>query len=70
MANLPTIPASERQFEGEFNRALAHDAPRIFAGLLDAVSAALANLTTVALSEPPRMADFAKWVTAAEPALD
>ncbi|WP_372574162.1 hypothetical protein [Ruegeria jejuensis] len=69
VVNLPTIPASERQFEGEFNRALAQDAPRIFSGLLDAVSAALANLTTVTLTERPRMADFAKWVTAAEPAV-
>ncbi|MFY0312897.1 DNA-binding protein, partial [Leisingera sp. D0M16] len=41
----------------------------IFAGLLDAVSAALANLGAVTLPERPRMADFAKWVTAAEPAL-
>jgi hypothetical protein len=40
------------------------------AGLLDAVSTALANLVTVRLAERPRMADFAKWVSAAEPALE
>jgi hypothetical protein len=39
------------------------------AGLLGAVSTALANLATVRLAELPRMADFAKWVSAAEPAL-
>lgn len=43
--------------------------PRIFAGLLDVISTALANIGSVRLSEAPRMADFAKWVTAAEPAL-
>lgn len=69
VVTLPVIPASERKFEGEFNRALDAIAPRILAGLLDAVSMALANLGTVSLPEPPRMADFAKWVTAAEPAL-
>ncbi len=69
VVNLPVIAASDRKFEGEFNRALDAVAPRILAGLLDAVSTALANLSTVRLFEPPRMADFAKWVTAAEPAL-
>lgn len=69
IVNLPVIPASGRKYEGEFNRALESAAPRILAGLLDAVSCALANLATVDLPERPRMADFAKWITAAEPAL-
>jgi hypothetical protein len=37
--------------------------------LLDVVAAALHNLPTVKLKRLPRMADFAVWVTAAEPAL-
>lgn len=69
IVNLPVIPASGRRFECTFNRNLDVAAPRILAGLLDAVSCALANVTTVALDEPPRMADFARWITAAETAL-
>ena len=69
VVSLPVIPATERKFEGEFNKAFEAAAPRIFAGLLDAVSIALGNLATVTLTERPRMADFAKWVVAAEPAL-
>jgi putative DNA primase/helicase len=39
------------------------------AGLLGAVSTALASLAIVRLAERPRMTDFSKWVSAAEPAL-
>jgi hypothetical protein len=69
IVSLPVIPPTERAFEGEFDKALNAVMPRILAGLLDAVSAALANLASVRLTERPRMADFAKWVSAAEPAL-
>lgn len=69
IVTLPVISPSERKFEGEFNKALDKAAPYILAGLLDAVSIALRNLGSVELIERPRMADFAKWVTAAEPAL-
>src|SRR5205807_7461443 len=41
----------------------------ILGALLDAVAAALANLPSTRLSTLPRMADFALWVSAAEPAL-
>ncbi len=43
--------------------------PAIMAGLLDGLSAALANEATTHLERKPRMADFAVWVTAAEPAM-
>lgn len=43
--------------------------PRILGALLDAVSAAMRNLPKVKLAMLPRMADFAKWVTAGEAAL-
>ena len=69
VVSLPVIPPTARAFEGEFNKALDAAMPRILAGLLDALSAALANLASVRLTERPRMADFAKWVSAAEPAL-
>jgi hypothetical protein len=68
VVSLPVIAPMDRAFEGEFNKALDAQMPLILAGLLDAVSTALANLATVRLAERPRMADFAKWVSAAEPA--
>ena len=37
--------------------------------MLDAVSRALANIAAVKLDRAPRMADFAKWITAAETGL-
>lgn len=40
--------------------------PRILGALLDAVSGALQQLPTVKLDRLPRMADFARWATAAE----
>src|SRR5690606_23001632 len=40
----------------------------ILAGLFDAVSTALSNRDNVQLGALPRMADFALWATAAEPA--
>ena len=41
----------------------------VLGALCDAVSAALRNIGEVKLEKVPRMADFAEWVTAAEPAL-
>ena len=43
--------------------------PIVLGGLLNAVSAALRNYDSVKLDGLPRMADFAKWVVAAESAL-
>ena len=69
IVTLPVITNTARQTEAEFWKAFEKAAPRILAGLLDAVSVALGRIGSVRLSESPRMADFAKWVTAAEPAL-
>lgn len=55
----------EATFWGEFDAA----APGILGALLDAVCCALANIDKVKVRDLPRMADFARWVTAAEPAL-
>ena len=41
----------------------------ILGALFDAVSAALRFLSKVKLDRAPRMADFAKWITAAESGL-
>jgi hypothetical protein len=43
--------------------------PRILGGLLDAVSMAVRNLEHVNVPRLPRMADFARWICAAAPAL-
>jgi hypothetical protein len=66
---LPTIPDQARRDErllwGEFERIR----PRVLGALLDAVAAALRNLSSTRLPALPRMADFALWVSAAESAL-
>lgn len=59
------VRKTKEEIEGEFEKAR----PRILGALLDAVSCALKNLPTVTIRDLPRMADFAKWVVAAEPAL-
>lgn len=66
--NLPVIPEESRRTEAELYRDFEEARPRIFGAILDAVSAALRNLPTVDLHGLPRMADFAKWATAAETA--
>ncbi|WP_054302710.1 hypothetical protein [Gemmobacter sp. LW-1] len=69
VVHLPVIAATARQFEAEFWKAFERASPGILAALLDATSCALARIGSVTLPERPRMADFAKWITAAEPAL-
>jgi hypothetical protein len=66
---LPEIPSDRRRTEGEFWLAFEAARPRILGALCDAVAGALRELPNVRIEKPPRMADFAKWVTAAEKAL-
>jgi hypothetical protein len=66
---LRPIPDDERRPEEELWAEFEHAWPRIFGALLDALSQALGNVGSVKLERAPRMADFAKWVTAAEPGL-
>ncbi|MEX0641664.1 MAG: ATP-binding protein [Pirellulales bacterium] len=66
---LPVIPPHQRQDEESLRAQYERLRPGILGALLDAVSAALLNLPNVRLSRSPRMADFAKWATAAEPGL-
>ncbi|MEH6647704.1 hypothetical protein [Sulfitobacter sp.] len=69
IVSLPVIEETEREFEAEFWTRFNQAAPHILAVLLNATATALARLSTVTLTERPRMADFTKWVSAAEPAL-
>jgi hypothetical protein len=66
---LPPIAASNRASEQELWREFDIARPRILGALLDAVAGALSNLPRVKLAEVPRLADFALWVSAAEPHL-
>jgi Domain of unknown function (DUF3854) len=65
----PTIADTERRSEAEFWAAFEAVRPQILGELLDAVAGSLANEHAVRLDRLPRMADPARWVTAAEPAL-
>jgi hypothetical protein len=67
--HLPVIRSSKRKTLGTFNRDFAKAKPIILGALLDAVSCALGRIDSVSILEAPRMADFAKWVVAAEPSL-
>jgi hypothetical protein len=69
IVNLAAIPKDNRIPENDFWTDFEDDAPEILGAILDAVSCALRDIDTVNLVSYPRMADFAKWVTAAEPAL-
>jgi hypothetical protein len=65
---LPAIPLDKRKTERELWRAFDKKKPGILGALLDAVSTAIGRLESVKLDSIPRMADFAEWVVAAEPA--
>lgn len=67
--HLRTIGAGERRAEDDLWPAFEAARPGILAGMLDGASAALRGINSVALPRLPRMADFAKWVTAAESGL-
>ena len=65
---LPAIPPEKRRLESDLWRAFDTAHPYILGGLLDAVSLGLRNLAQVRLDKLPRMADFALWTVACEPA--
>jgi hypothetical protein len=65
---LPAIPKEERFDEKSLEAGFLKARPGILGALLDAVVVALRNVGDVRLDELPRMADFAIWATAAEPA--
>jgi hypothetical protein len=66
---LAPIPARARLTERDIADRLDAAAPTVLAALLDGISSAIENQTAVRMSGLPRMADFATWVTAAEPGL-
>jgi len=66
---LPRIPEQKCLSEEKLFKAYEAARPRLLGALFSAVSRALANCDSVTLDSLPRMADFALWVAAAEPAL-
>ncbi len=69
IVNLPHITEEKRRLESEIKDVWKREMPSIFGALCEAVSKALGNLGKVKLETLPRMADFARFVVAAEPAL-
>jgi hypothetical protein len=67
--HLPSIDPTKRRAEKEFWEAFEAVRPQILGALCDAVSMALMMQPSVHLHALPRLADFAQWATAAEPAL-
>jgi hypothetical protein len=66
---LPRIPKRRRRKEEAFWAELRPQAGRLLGALLDAVVVGLKRSGELQLEELPRMADFAHWVAACEPAL-
>src|SRR5271169_5503149 len=64
-----SIKPEIRRDEAQFWREFLERRPRILGALLDAAVAGLRNLPQVKLERPPRLADFALWVSACEEAL-
>jgi hypothetical protein len=69
LLELPMIPKEKRRVEADFWREFEQVRARILGALLDAVACGLKNLPTTRLESCPRMADFATWIVACEPAL-
>jgi hypothetical protein len=69
VVHLPAIAEENRRPESEFWEEFERLRPQILGALFDIVSSAINNLDTVKMDGVPRMADFAKWVSAAESAL-
>lgn len=67
--SLPAISENMRTTESEVRARFDSIRGRVFGALLDAVSQACSDRAKVRLTSLPRMADFATWVVAAEPAL-
>ena len=67
--SLPRIPEDRRRSEANLWREFERARPAIIGALLNGVSAAIKNLPDIKLKTLPRMADFAIWMTAAEPAI-
>ena len=67
--DLDEIPKARRRTEKELMAAFQVAVPRIVGALLDGVVMGMRNIASTTLLELPRMADFACWSCACEPAM-
>lgn len=67
--HLKVIPDSNRLPEKTLNERYDRMRGRVLGAIFEAISGALRNLPNTRVENPPRMADFANWVTAAEESL-
>ena len=68
LIELARIPETHRRTETELAREYDRVRPGVLGALLDDVGAALRHVDTVRLASLPRMADYAVWCVAADPA--
>ena len=66
IVSLDFIAPDKRKTDKELMKSWEQDRPLIFGALCQAASASLRNYNSVSEKKLPRMADFAKWVIAAE----
>lgn len=66
---LPVLPPKQRIDSASMWKRFEETHAALLGALFDAVACALGRLDSIELPEPPRMADAARWATAAEPAL-
>ena len=69
LVELPVIDDAERVDEKDLWTDFERVQPMILGAIFDAVAGALREVEQVRLERAPRMADFARWVVAAEPSL-
>jgi hypothetical protein len=69
LLELPPLQDANRRPEADLWREFEAAQPGILGAIFNSLAAALANVNSVKLARLPRMADFAVWVVAAEPAL-
>jgi len=67
--NLPRISDSARRDEAHLYAEFEQSLPKILGAIFTTISVALSRIEQISLVRKPRMADFALWATAAEPAL-
>jgi hypothetical protein len=66
--SLPRIDPGTRKLESVFWREFEEECPFLLGALFGAVAVALSRFDQLELHELPRLADFARWAVAAEPA--
>jgi len=69
IVSLPAIPEEKRVPEKDLLLRFRKEHPKYLGAVCEAISTAIRNLPHTQLEALPRMADFALWVSAAEPAL-